>query len=104
MNTCLPRSKAALAATLDALDVELRPEWQPKDGVTHCNQAVEAALVALEAHIPKGLLANGQGIWLDSADGRAQGQAPTFSLNPPTAPFSVYRFCRSRARDEFQLQ
>lgn len=71
---CLPRGKAALAATLDALDVH-RPEWQRNyggQGWTHCNQAAEAALLALEAHIPKGLLANAQQAWLASADGKAQ--------------------------------
>lgn len=75
-DSCQPRSRGQLLATLDALDVEHRPEWQPGFGGvgwTHCNQAVEAACEALEAHLSKGLLANQQQAWLDSADGRRAG-------------------------------
>lgn len=72
----MPRSRGQLLATLDALDVERKPEWQPgywpfppghKPGVTWCNAAVEAACVALECPLPPGLKANEQQAWLTRA-------------------------------------
>lgn len=59
-------------ATLDALDVEHRPEWQPLNGVTHCNQAAKAACDALGVPLPA-MLANDLQVWLDSATGRQAG-------------------------------
>lgn len=79
---CVPRSRGQLLAALDSLDVEHRPEWQPgywpqppgfKAGATWCSRAVEAACEKLEAHLPKGLLANQQQLWLESPDGVRAG-------------------------------
>lgn len=45
-------SRGQLLATLDKLDVQTRPEWQPDfggAGVTHCNQAAQAAHDRLDA-------------------------------------------------------
>lgn len=59
---CLPRSRTNLHAVLDGLDVEHRPEWQPRNGLTHCNQAAETALEALGTPVPW-LLANDEQAW-----------------------------------------
>lgn len=67
------RSRGIYLATLDALDVERRQEWLPGGGLTHCNQAAQAALEALAAPLPHGLLANQQQLWLDSAASRLAG-------------------------------
>lgn len=76
---CLPRSRVNYLATLKALDVEHRADWRPGHegmGWTYCNQAAEAAILALDCHIPKGLMANGQQEWLESMDGAIQGWEP----------------------------
>ena len=76
---CLPRSRVNYLATLKALDVENRRDWQANHegmGWTYCNQAVEAAIRALDCHIPIGLLANAQQEWLDSMDGAVQDWEP----------------------------
>lgn len=79
----IPSRRGWYVATLDALGVETRPEWQPgywpvapfhKPGATWCSRALEAGLAALRVPgPPPGALANAQGAWYDSEASRALG-------------------------------
>lgn len=68
---CFPVSVERNLNILDDLDVE--HHWLPGSRLTHCNQAVEAALEALGVHIRKGLLANEQQAWFQTVEGAVAG-------------------------------
>lgn len=87
-NACLPRTRLNLKATLKALDVEHRKEWQPgywpepphfKPGVTWCNRAVSAACDALGVPLPPGLLANEIADYFTLGRGAEDGWLPVLA-------------------------
>ena len=74
----MPRTRQALDAALDALDVEHTVDLQPGylgEGLTWCNKAAYRASVALGVPLPKGMLANDLFDWLSDFRGAQAGWA-----------------------------
>lgn len=75
----LPRSRGALLAVVEQLDVEHAADLQRRTlpgsskQATFCNWAIERALTALGVYVPKGLLARQQIQFLAGIGGRADG-------------------------------
>jgi hypothetical protein len=79
MLECLPRSSENYKRVLDSLDVEHNARFQKRDitgdgrDETFCNWLVADACGLLEVHLPKGLKAREQVIWLAGSDGKLAG-------------------------------
>lgn len=71
------RSPANLEACIDQFKSDLYGgKWEPRDGLTFCNQLAQAVTAALQCPLPAAL-ANEQIAWLDGLAGRSSGWAET---------------------------
>jgi hypothetical protein len=70
------RSPANLEACIDQFKSDLLGKWEPRDGLTWCNQFAQAVTAALQCPIPMAL-ANEQIAWLEGLGGKSSGWTET---------------------------
>ncbi len=71
------RSPENLEACIDQFKSDLiGGKWEPRDGLTHCNQFAQAVTAALQCPIPVEL-ANVQIAWLEGVGGKSSGWEET---------------------------